>query len=112
MMRHPLLMIASLLIPFGLLVQWVNLKLAMRYGLLDIPTARRRHKEPVPVTGGFGVILCWAIGLVSFSLLNKPWIDFHMGGAVLVMACTIGLVILGLIDDLRGLTPFWKLAIE
>ncbi len=104
------LCISTLLL--GIIVQFFNVKIANHFKWLDIPSARRRHPSPTPVTGGVGVIITWFLGLIIFYFIEPNWITQHLPSIYIFAACTVALVILGLIDDLRGLSPFWKLLIQ
>jgi UDP-GlcNAc:undecaprenyl-phosphate GlcNAc-1-phosphate transferase len=96
----------------GLLIQKCNLRLALRFGLLDIPNARRKHPVPTPITGGVGVLLTWVCGLYFTYLMNPSWV-LNQRTSLTYIACGAGaLVVLGLIDDLKGLSPRWKIGIE
>ncbi|MBI2711876.1 MAG: undecaprenyl/decaprenyl-phosphate alpha-N-acetylglucosaminyl 1-phosphate transferase [Bdellovibrio sp.] len=96
----------------GIPIQLLNLKLARRFQWVDIPSARKRHRESVPITGGVAVISTWAISVGGFCLLNPAWASENQQALItLAVGCGV-LVILGLVDDLRGLSPGWKLAVE
>ena len=111
-MKYQILICSLVAMTLGLGIQWLNIKLAKQYRLLDIPSARRRHSSPTPITGGVGIVLTWIAGLCSYSIINNPWIQLHHQSTLLILGCVLALVLLGLLDDLKGLTPFWKLSIE
>lgn len=96
----------------GLVIQNVNIRVAHKFGLLDAPTARRRHKMSVPVTGGLGVFITWFFGLAALGLLQPAWAHQNLLSLVVIAASVVTLVAMGLVDDLKGLSPFWKLAVE
>lgn len=96
----------------GLIIQHLNIRFAHRFKLLDIPTARRRHTKSTPVTGGVGVFVTWGFGILGYSLVQPNWLNGYEQ-SFLVTSISVGvLVVLGLIDDLRGLSPSWKLLVE
>ncbi len=101
-----------LVLGIAIAVQFINIKLAHRFNLMDIPSARRRHLNPTPVTGGVGVLLSWIVGLGVFYA-NQPdhFQSYSLSISVLVSG-TFTLMILGLVDDLKGLSPSWKLSVE
>ena len=111
-MYRSLFEIALLTLALAIPIQVLNLKIAHHFKLLDIPTARRRHDRPIPVTGGVGVILSWFVGLACFAFLQPQWFATHSQSLWMMVMCTSVLVLLGLIDDLRGLSPLWKLLVE
>ncbi len=88
--------------------------LCRRWGVLDPPdSGRKLHKEALPRVGGIP-IMCAYLGAVALFLLSPlstqasaeagfQWAWKVLPAAVLVLA-------LGLVDDLRGLKPWQKLA--
>lgn len=96
----------------GLIIQAANIKLAHHFKLLDIPTARRRHNRSTPITGGVGVFVTWAVGILVYSVFQPGWIKGYEQSMIAIGVSVICLVILGLIDDLKGLSPSWKLIVE
>ncbi len=85
-----------------------------RYGLMDVPDAgRKSHARPVPKAGGVPIL---AASLLSFALL----VILPLKAGLLVeqslpvvwkLLPSVGLIFLaGLVDDLRGLKPWQKLA--
>lgn len=86
-------------------------RIAQAYGLVDQPGARRLHRNPVPRIGGVAVyagfhFACGLLFLLPISSLNgmftlRTWLVF--------LAASTLLVLVGLIDDIRGLKPLTKL---
>lgn len=86
------------------------IRLARRYGLLDRPDEQRKmHASSVPFTGGYGIIVAFAIAMgamllfegTGFFLARFPNFEplyLYIGEATLII------VVLGVIDDLRELT--------
>ena len=93
------------LIAVGLLTPVMRL-VATRYGVVDSPSeSHKTHKSPVPYLGGVGI----AIGVVGVSYLASLVSDFSretffLASSVLIPAIIMGVV--GLIDDLRKLSPW------
>ena len=86
--------------------------LALRFGIVDLPNERRPHKRPTARGGGLAVVMGVQAGcLVALAF---PWhefqggFDFHWWRAYTI--ASLVLVIVGIIDDVRGLTPWTKLA--
>lgn len=90
------------------LVRWVALKL----GAVDVPDERRPHRVPTPRGGGLAVVVGFyaaALAATSFTWdgrvasMNSTWLHgYLMGSAVLVLV--------GILDDVRGLRPLTKLS--
>ncbi|MEW6059472.1 MAG: MraY family glycosyltransferase [Actinomycetota bacterium] len=89
------------------LVRW----LSTRLGWIDHPSDRKVHPKPTPTAGGLAIFLGLAVGL-GVSRLIPFLADLHKTTSDLTTALLAGLVILGvgIIDDVRGLTPLGKLA--
>ncbi|MBK7143174.1 MAG: undecaprenyl/decaprenyl-phosphate alpha-N-acetylglucosaminyl 1-phosphate transferase [bacterium] len=106
------LVIALIAVAFvlGMLLLPLLIKLGHRYRLLDHPGKHKRHKTPVPLLGGTALLVAvWGtigIGYLiapdSLADLN-PLLPYLFGGALIVY-------LTGLIDDLRPLSAWLKLA--
>lgn len=104
-------------------------KLAIRFGVLDFPGARKSHDAPVPRIGGlaiFGalVIVVWG-SLLGFTHVSSGWLSrtFHdsiialsqytliLNKLVVLFAGATIVTLVGLIDDIRGVnfSPLLKL---
>ncbi|MCO4888762.1 undecaprenyl/decaprenyl-phosphate alpha-N-acetylglucosaminyl 1-phosphate transferase [Cupriavidus sp. WGtm5] len=78
--------------------------LAKRGGLLDRPGGRKRHAGEVPLVGGIAILI--AIGVGANMFVRGQGYYVALFSALTLLALT------GLIDDLRGLTPLTKLAVQ
>lgn len=96
----------------GFLLNRAAIGLGHRFGLLDIPTSRRRHRQPTPIIGGLGVLGAWLCGVLIHGFLNRAWFWTHSQGILVFLSCVLILVVLGLVDDLRGLGPLVKLSVQ
>ncbi|MBI4612209.1 MAG: undecaprenyl/decaprenyl-phosphate alpha-N-acetylglucosaminyl 1-phosphate transferase [Planctomycetes bacterium] len=103
---------------------------AISWGLVDRPGDRKIHEAPMPKGGGIAVYLAAALPIALG--LGAGWIFYHhtpdwvpqelavhlpglVGAAPTVLAILAGgaaILVLGLVDDLRGLGPWPKLAVE
>jgi UDP-GlcNAc:undecaprenyl-phosphate GlcNAc-1-phosphate transferase len=94
----------SLTVAFFLTIAIIPLigRLAPRLGLVDQPVGGRKlHKQPIPRTGGLGIILGASIPLL-FLLPH----DSHL--ISLLQSCAV-VVLFGLLDDRYELSYQWKL---
>ncbi len=92
-------LLLSVLITIGLIPAFRAL--AMRWNIVDNPGGRKIHRNPIPRTGG----LAMAVGaFVPIVLWNhaSPFVQALLGGAAI-------LVLFGVVDDCRDLSPKWKL---
>jgi len=79
-------------------------RLAFLIGAIDEPNGRKVHTTPIPRLGGVGIFL----GFAAAMLLTQP---LGRQGVGLLIGCTI-IVIAGIIDDTRELSPRVKLAAQ
>jgi UDP-GlcNAc:undecaprenyl-phosphate GlcNAc-1-phosphate transferase len=108
--------IACLVVAMG--VAWVltppTIRLGHRLGAVDLPGKRKVHREPVPRIGGLAVyggfvagllFAAWATGTrLDFSQVDVYWIGLG--------AAATGILLVGLADDIRGLSFYWKFAAQ
>jgi len=118
----------------SLLTSLVMTALARRYarrlGLMDQPGQRKVHTTATPRNGGIGIFwgiaLPLAAGLAFVATAHKPkmlpddplwrWFYIHLSGlkahaplALLLLAATFAIHLLGLLDDRRSIRPWPKL---
>jgi len=70
-------------------------KLANKFDFTDKPTERKKHKSPIPLSGGMAMFLAIAVGFIAFILFadgSDPALVAVLGGAGLI-------VCIGLVDD-------------
>lgn len=81
-------------------------KFAFRIKALDIPKDTRKiHKEPIPLLGGVAIYLSFLITMIlKDGPLTKSQIGILIGATIIVIG--------GLIDDLKDLKPWQKLAFQ
>ena len=83
--------------------------LAVRFQWLDIPNERSSHSIPVPRMGGIAIFVGVAAGaawLTSAGVsLQTPSQPYFVGPLIVIFA-------IGLIDDLRSLPAYFRLAIQ
>ncbi len=80
-------------------------KFAISRNVIDAPNlAHKTHKEPVPYLGGVAIIV--GIGLISFAAFifrDGTSKNFWLETSVMVPALVLGII--GLLDDLKNLSP-------
>ncbi|HEY6737151.1 MAG TPA: MraY family glycosyltransferase [Candidatus Saccharimonadia bacterium] len=83
------------------LTPWVR-RFALARGIVDRPTeARKIHTHEVAYLGGVAIFAAFGLTALSLSLMSRQL-------AALLLGCSV-LVVIGVIDDVRGLTPRTKL---
>lgn len=78
---------------------------AGRTGFLDTPTAYKAHLEPTPYLGGAAVLVAAlpAMGLLGDRVLSDYWP---------LLVGTVGLSLVGTVDDRTNLSPLLRVVIE
>lgn len=80
-------------------------RLAKRYGAVDHPDERRAHARPTPTCGGVAVFVAFWVSLVALGWpLSK--------GALALLVASGTLLVISVIDDVRGLSPIWRLGAQ
>jgi len=86
------------------------IKFALKRSVLDEPGGHKSHSSPVPYLGGVAVVLAFSLIVGLAALLDQS--TRGDSELVKVLAVGIGLALLGLIDDLKGLPALLRLAVE
>lgn len=85
--------------------------LARRYGVVDMPNARRPHKQPTARGGGLAIVI--GVHAACLVALSFPWPvmagDFNLHWWRRFVAASLVLLVVGVIDDVRGMKPLIKL---
>jgi UDP-GlcNAc:undecaprenyl-phosphate/decaprenyl-phosphate GlcNAc-1-phosphate transferase len=94
----------------ALILTPLALRVAVKREILDHPGDYKEQTSAVPYLGGLAIVLSFAIAVLIGGFL-RPLATFS---AQLPLIIGIGLLfsLLGLIDDLRGLNPLLRFAIE
>ena len=77
------------------------LRVALRRRLLDEPGGHKSHASPVPYLGGVAIALGFAAAVAVVALLDPP--GSGLADLWLLLGAAVGLALVGLVDDLRGL---------
>ena len=90
-------------------------RLAKRYGLVDMPGVRKVHRTAIPRIGGAAIMISAMLMIVAVLTLNND-----IGRAfreirtevIVLLACSVIICAMGLVDDVRGLRARTKFAIQ
>lgn len=86
----------------GFLLTFPAIRLAKRFGFMDVPTDdRRMHAAPTPRIGGVAVFAAFTAALAVSGYFIEA-LPYLCGGLVIVAV--------GMLDDKRGVTPAFKIA--
>lgn len=99
-------------------------KIAVFLKVLDYPSSRKVHKNPTPLLGGLAIFLSFALIILLGILLIRinivpefikeyiPGVKKVSGKLLAILAGGFLVVAFGLIDDIIGLKPLQKLALQ
>lgn len=106
-------------------------KIAIKFSFLDMPSGRKQHSQPIPLGGGVAVMIGVALPVLLGVLVAWFYRDFGLftflpqtitgqfGGIfyklpvlLLIFFGGVVILVLGLVDDKKGLSPYFKLLIE
>lgn len=96
--------VTAILLAFGiaLLVTPLVKKLAFKCGAVDRPNQRKVHHKLMPRLGGLAIYLSFVAAVCVTQNINWQVVGLICGGSLIVL--------LGFIDDTRGVSPRVKLA--
>lgn len=86
------------------------LRFAIRRQILDHPSLIKAQEIPIPYLGGIAIVLSFAAVVLGAAILVPP--ASGLGELATILGLAVLLAIVGLVDDLRGLSPWLRLAIE
>lgn len=81
-------------------------RLALKLGALDIPEDRKVHEKDTPLLGGVAIYASMMIAIGVYLLFGTHHVSGDLMG--IIGGATVALIF-GVIDDIRGLSPFAKL---
>jgi len=70
----------------------LSVKLANKFDFTDKPTERKKHKAPMPLSGGIAMFAAFTVGFLVFVIYRDPTMPFLLAGAALIVG-------VGLVDD-------------
>lgn len=82
------------------------LNVAKEKNIVDNPNARKLQRIPIPVMGGVVVVFGILVGIMTFSLFD------NINNMLAVIAAVLVIMFVGLVDDIRGLSPRIRFIIE
>ncbi|MFN3535281.1 MAG: glycosyltransferase family 4 protein, partial [Desulfatiglandales bacterium] len=88
----------------SLLLTPLSIKLAMRYGFMDIPDKRKVHKEPVPRLGGLAIGMSLILTLILNVSLSRLIVSYIVG--------LLFILLFGMLDDKKGISPRLKYLLQ
>ncbi len=84
------------------------MRIAFRYGVLDVPDQKLKpHGRPIPYLGGAAICVAWALALVVAMVRGTC----DTGMLLPMLLGGVAMALLGLIDDVRSLSPRVRLVV-
>jgi UDP-GlcNAc:undecaprenyl-phosphate GlcNAc-1-phosphate transferase len=93
-----------------LLLTPLALQLALRTALLDHPGEIKAQGSPVPYLGGAAIVIAFAAAVLGAAVVRPPVSGLEE--LAIVLGLGVALALMGLLDDIRGLSPWLRLAVE
>jgi UDP-GlcNAc:undecaprenyl-phosphate GlcNAc-1-phosphate transferase len=100
--RWAYIFIMSWLLSLGLTP--LVIRLARYIEVLDHPAARKVHTEPTPLLGGLAIYTAFGVSILANSILDDQVMAIMLGGCLLV--------VVGILDDIRGVPAAIKLVAQ
>lgn len=97
--RWAYILVVSCLISFGLTP--IMIRLARFLEVLDLPATRKLHAEPTPLLGGLAIYTAFWVSILANSILDNQVVAIMVGASILV--------VVGILDDVRGVPAGVKL---
>jgi UDP-GlcNAc:undecaprenyl-phosphate GlcNAc-1-phosphate transferase len=97
--RWAYILCLSALLAVGLTPLFGRLAVSLR--ILDVPSGRKAHAAPTPLLGGLAIYISFLIAFLANSIMDWQMVTILIGGSVLVLV--------GVLDDARGLPAAVKL---
>lgn len=94
--------IAALLV--SMLATPLAIRFAHKYGVVDLPNARKVHQGSMPRMGGVAIYVGFLVGALLLEAFSRQIFALLLAGSVIMGA--------GLYDDVKGLSPKAKLLLQ
>lgn len=85
------------------------IKVAIHRDIVDRPGGYKLQSDPVPYLGGLAIVLSFSAIVLVAALVRPPVSGFDELAIILVGGAVLSLM--GLVDDIRGLSPFVRLGV-
>lgn len=96
----------------ALIVTPVARKVAIRFEVLDSPSDRKIHADPVPYLGGVAIVFAFAVAMVGGAVLKNVLTESSFLEIAAIIGGGVLLSLMGLWDDLRVVPGWIKVPLE
>ena len=106
--------IFSLSLVISLILTPLSAKTAAKCGLVDIPTHRKVHLDPIPHTGGMAIYISFYLAFIPILFFKTKIADLLLlEPRIICLIIGAGIVFgMGLWDDVRKIKPDLKLGVQ
>lgn len=89
----------------SLIITPIVIRLAKRFGFIDIPKdSRRMHKKPIPLAGGLAMYITFVVCVLVFVEMTTEIKGLLLGASIIVIS--------GLVDDKKEISPKLKIIFQ
>lgn len=108
--KYPVVFAISLAVTYALTP--LVTRLAAKWGMVDMPDSRKIHAFPTPRSGGIAVFAGVHAACAAIYLLPWPYSSGNLDASWwrAVLFASGALLVVGIVDDVRGLKPWLKLS--
>lgn len=89
-----------------IIIHPVVVRIAQRRSVYDNPNERKLQRCPVPLLGGVAVFIGMFVALIVSSFLSD------MSAFIPVFVAMVFMLVVGTLDDVKGLSPYLRFALE
>ena len=90
---------------------WITIRLAQKFGVMDVPNVRSSHSVPIPRMGGIAIVIAAMFSFTSWLFLTGGEV-FLPSAIWTVLLFALMMSAMGLLDDLSGLTALFRFLVE
>lgn len=84
----------------SMILVFIIKKVAIHINALDIPNARKVHKQPIPRIGGLAIFLAFLLGYMLYGTISTQMISVLIGGFIIIIT--------GIVDDINPVPARYK----
>lgn len=105
---YVVIFVTTLFLAWGLTP--VALRIAIRKQILDAPGDYKVQESPIPYLGGAAIVAAFSLAIMASALVNPP--SEGLGELATILGLAMGLALMGLVDDIKGLNPWFRILVE
>ncbi len=79
-------------------------RLATHFSILDQPSGRKVHKDPIPLLGGVSIYIAFTTSILANNMLDQE--------VLVILIASTGVMLISLVDDIRSLSATLKLVAQ